>query len=343
MPPKFLVIQTAFPGDVILATAVVEKLRSQYPDALLHFLVRKGNEGLLAGHPFLEKVWVWDKGKGKTRNLLRLAWQIRHEGFSHVINLHRFASSGFLTALSGAKHRIGFDKNPLSFRYTQKLPHIVSSPDAERTIHETERNQRLIAHLTDAAPARPRLYPTAADYAGVEHLKRVPYVCIAPASVWPTKQFPAERWASLAQKLSAACRIYILGGPGDALLGADVVAKAGLLESANLCGKLSFLQSAALMESAAMNYTNDSAPLHMATAMAAPLTAAFCSTVPQFGFGPLEGMGHVVEHPGPLYCRPCGLHGRKRCPEGHFRCALDIRLEDLLATIDQRQYRGPGR
>jgi heptosyltransferase-2 len=328
--PKFLVIQTAFPGDVILATALVEKLRQFYPESRIHFLLRRGNESILAQHPYLKKVWVWDKGSNKARNLLRLARQIRKKGFTHVINAHRFASSGLLTALSGAKHRIGFAKNPLAFRYTQKLPHTISPPEAQQGVHEVERNQSLIASLTDPIPAWPRLYPSATDYEAVKPLQGQSYVCIAPASVWPTKQFPAQRWASLAQKLSAEHHIHILGGPSDALLSADIVAKAGLTAESNLCGRLSFLQSAALMEGAVMNYTNDSAPLHMATAMRAPLTAVFCSTVPQFGFGPLDENGRVVEHPGPLYCRPCGLHGRKACPEGHFRCALDIREDDLL-------------
>ncbi len=330
MAPKFLIVQTAFPGDVILATALLEKLHAYYPESELHFLLRRGNEGLLAGHPFLKKVWVLDKTSGKTRNLLRLAWLIRRERFTHVINVHRFASSGLLTALSGAEHRIGFAKNPIAFSYTRNLPHIISPPHAARGIHEVERNQTLVAHLTDAQPAAPRLYPTAADRAAIASLQGQPYVCIAPASVWPTKQFPAERWALLTQKLSPVHRVYILGGPGDALLGADIVAKSGLDESSNLCGRLTFLQSAAMMEGAAMNYTNDSAPLHMATAMHAPLTAVFCSTVPQFGFGPLGEGARVVQHPGPLYCRPCGLHGRKKCPEGHFRCAWDIREKDLL-------------
>jgi heptosyltransferase-2 len=96
----------------------------------------------------------------------------------------------------------------------------------------------------------------------------------------------------------------------------------------NLAGTLSFLQSAALMEKAAMNYVNDSAPLHLASAMNAPVTAVFCSTVPAFGFGPLSDKSHIVECEN-LYCRPCGLHGKPSCPEGHFRCAMDIDLSKL--------------
>jgi heptosyltransferase-2 len=89
----------------------------------------------------------------------------------------------------------------------------------------------------------------------------------------------------------------------------------------NLAGTLSFLQSAALMAGAEMNYVNDSAPLHMASAMNAPTTAVFCSTVGSFGFTPLADVQRVVETNHSLPCRPCGLHGHQACPQGHFRCA----------------------
>ena len=88
---------------------------------------------------------------------------------------------------------------------------------------------------------------------------------------------------------------------------------------------------AALMEGAAMNYVNDSAPLHIASAMNAPVTAVFCSTVPAFGFGPLRENGRVVETTEKLDCRPCGLHGHRACPKGHFRCALGIGVEQVVA------------
>jgi len=58
---KFLIIQTAYIGDVILATSVVEKLAAHYPAAQIDFLVRKGNESLLHGNPNINEVIVWDK------------------------------------------------------------------------------------------------------------------------------------------------------------------------------------------------------------------------------------------------------------------------------------------
>ena len=98
----------------------------------------------------------------------------------------------------------------------------------------------------------------------------------------------------------------------------------------NLCGELSFLQSAALIKNAEMNYVNDSAPMHIASSMDAPTTAIFCSTIADFGFGPLASNSKIVETKEKLNCRPCGLHGLKKCPEKHFKCATTININDLL-------------
>jgi len=328
--PSFLIIQTAFTGDVVLATALAEKLHRNFPGAAIDFLVRKGNEGLLTGHPYIRETLVWDKRKNKNRNLLSLALKVRKRKYTYVINPHRFGSSGFITMLSGAPNKVGFTKNPFSFTYTRKVEHIISGPDAPKRTHEIERNQLLIADITDESPALPALYPSAQDESVAVQYMSSPYICIAPSSVWYTKQFPAEKWVDLIKALPNNYNIFLLGAPGDAVLAQDIVNRSGSSKATNLCGKLSFLQSAALMRGAVMNYVNDSAPLHFASAVDAPVTAVFCSTIPGFGFGPLRPNGHVVEIVGGLYCRPCGLHGRRVCPQGHFRCAFGITTEQLL-------------
>ena len=336
---KFLVIQTAFIGDVVLATALLEKLHACYPDAQIDFLVRKGNEALLAGHPFVHETLVWDKKQNKLRNLWRMTRRIRLEKYDKVINVQRFAATGILTAFSGAKETIGFDKNPLSRFFTRRIPHVISArvePGKIPTgpaVHEVGRNQALIATFTDKEPAQPRLYPTAADVHKVASYKDRPYITISPASVWFTKQFPANQWASFIRALSAPLTVYLLGASGDRKLGDSIMTMAATNNIVNLAGELSFLQSAALMKGAVMNYVNDSAPMHFASALNAPVTAVYCSTIPGFGFGPLSDDSHVVEIEAPLSCRPCGLHGYKACPQGHFNCARKIQDSQLLATL----------
>lgn len=322
MPHKFLIIQTAFLGDVVLATALAEKLHLTYPDASIDFLLRKGNESLLKGHPFLRQVLIFDK-KRKLRSMAELIRRMRREHYDLVVNVQRFASSGLLAALSGAREIAGFEKNPLAFAFTRRLPHRIGA--SGQPIHEVERNLSLLSGWTDGVLVRPRLYPPREAY---ERLPREPYICIAPTSVWFTKQWPAEKWIAFIRSLRHDLTIVLLGAPSDREACAQIQARSGHPRVLNKAGELSLLESAAWMQQARMNYANDSAPVHLASAVDAPITEIFCSTIPAFGFTPLSSNSRVVETPEPLSCRPCGLHGFKACPQGHFRCA-EIPLEFL--------------
>src|SRR5215471_16044891 len=98
---KFLIVQTAFIGDVVLATVLIEKLHASFPDAQIDFLLRKGNEGLLTDHPYLNEVLIWVKKENKNKNLFKLINIIRKKKYDRVINVQRFFSTGLITALSG--------------------------------------------------------------------------------------------------------------------------------------------------------------------------------------------------------------------------------------------------
>lgn len=327
MPPKsFLIIQTAFIGDVILATALIEKLHQYHPHAQIDFLVRKGNEGLLTHHPYLREVVVFDK-KNKYINLIKLISKIRKEKYDVVVNVQRFATTGIITTLSNAKQTIGFDKNPLSFLFTTKVRHEVGGK------HEIERNQKLIEEFTDAVPSKPRLYPSAADTEKIKPFQVETYFCMAPTSVWFTKQWPAEKWIELIQFIEGKVQaIYLLGAPSDHHVCESIRLASAAKNVVNLAGNLSFLESAALLSKAKMNFVNDSAPMHLASATNAPVTAIYCSTIPSFGFGPLSDTSLVVETREKLDCRPCGLHGYKDCPKGHFKCAYSIDVKSVMGN-----------
>lgn len=297
--------------------------------------MRKGNEGLFEGHPFAE-IWVWNKAR-KYRDLLRLLRAIRKTRFDLVINLQRFASSGLLTALSRAKETRGFEKNPFSPFFTQKHPHPIAAKGAANFLHETERNHALIADLAGTQASLPRLYPDDL-HAGLRSkeifdlAQAETYLTIAPASVWATKAWPESRWIELLDKLHDY-RVFILGSPGDFALAGRMQEASTHPRVVNACGHLSLLESALLMRGASMNFVNDSAPMHLCSAVGAPVTAVYCSTIPEFGFGPLGPRAFTVQTKSDLSCRPCGLHGHRSCPEGHFNCAQSIELTQLTSVL----------
>jgi ADP-heptose:LPS heptosyltransferase len=328
---KILIIQTAFLGDVILATPIIEKLQRFYPKAKIDFLLRKGNESLLNGHPHLRHVYILDK-KHKYQSVFQNIKLIRKEKYDLVINVQRFATSGLLTILSGGAFKIGFDKNPFSFLFSKRLPHVIGSKLKPR--HEVERNISLIGDITDYELIKPKLFLSDDDFKKVSHYKTKEYICIAPTSVWFTKQLPSHTWVELIKKLPEQLPVYLLGAPGDMDACEHIKIKAGRRTVTNLAGHLSLLESSALMKDAILTYVNDSAPMHLATQINAPVCAVYCSTTPEFGFGPLSDFSRIAEIEDSLPCRPCNLHGYQKCPLGHFKCA-DISVERLVGVFNE--------
>ncbi len=320
---KILIIQTAFIGDVVLATVLIEKLADLYPDADIDFLVRSGNNSLLKNNPHLNEVLIWEKKRKKYLNLFKILFKIRKKKFDLIVNVHRFGSSGFLCWLSRANTKVGFDKNPFSFSYDVKVTHEIGNGK-----HEVERNLELLDSFGGEKNYKPRLYYTEDNAIRAAEFVNGPYVVIAPASVWFTKQFPQEKWVELIDRIPEHISICLLGAGNDVCNCEELINKSGRQNMVNLAGKLSFLESAALMKNAEMNFVNDSAPLHFASSVNAKTTAIFCSTLPSFGFGPLSDDSRILEIQEELDCRPCGLHGLNKCPKGHFKCAMNIKIPE---------------
>lgn len=334
---KVLIIQTAFLGDVVLATSLIESIHAEMPETEIHFLVRKGNETLLKAHPYVKKIWVYDKKK-RFFAILSLIAAFRKERFDAILNLHRFLSSGLIAVCSGAKFTSGFNKNPLSLFYSMSVEHKIPFPKQNGTsfLHETERNHQVLSSWRCFFYRKPKLYPETADFEKVKSLIEGPFVVFAPDSIWPTKRLPEKKWIELIANIPKDYSIYFIGAYPDKDRISDLISKVKERKGMhNLAGSLSLLQSAALMSMAVRNFVNDSGPLHLASAMDAPVTAFFCSTIPQFGFGPLSSDSMLVEVKEKLSCRPCGIHGLRECPLNHFNCGNDIQINSNLLKFKE--------
>lgn len=287
----------------------------EFEDVQIDMLVQKSREILLIGNPHINKVYMLDK-EHKIQSAWTLIREFRKINYDAVINVHRHGSSGLIAWLSGAKEVVGFGAHPMSFLFDRKIKHEQRGP------HEIERNYQLVSHLVSKPLVKPKLYPSEEDYRKVRQDQA--FLTISPASVWDTKRWPVEKWQNLIDQLPSHLTVFLLGGSGDRPL-CQEIADGVSRHVYNKAGELSFLESAALMAHALMNYTNDSAPVHMASAMNAPVTTIFCSTIPEFGYGPLSDEKYIYQHEGVLECRPCGIHGLKSCPKGHFMCAsIDV-------------------
>jgi lipopolysaccharide heptosyltransferase II len=326
-----LIIQTAFIGDTILASHFARAVKDLYPNSKIHFFLRKGNESVIIGLPTIEKTWIWDKQGGKTKNLMKLISELRQIDFDMVFNLHRHFNSGLISMMMKSPFKAGFKQNPLSMFYTHKVNHQIPDP---RSWHEVQRNLELIPNyqiVDNQKIYKPELPIQQKNIDKVAPFSQGDYFVIAPASVWFTKAWSEHKYQELTTELVKLGKVYFIGAPSDKEL-CDRI-RATHLNTENLCGGLNLLDSAALMKNAKRVFVNDSAPLHLASCVNAKTTAIFCSTVPAFGYTPLADDSVVVDVGDTLACRPCGLHGHKACPLGHFKCSEDITIQRVLSTI----------
>jgi len=334
VPKRILIIQTAFLGDVILSTPLIKALRELFPDSFISFLLIPETKKVLENNPYLNEILVYDKRSKKGPIcFFRMIGKIRERGFDLAVIPHRSFRSALLSYLSRIPKRIGFDNSAGSFLFTEKVKYLAN-------IHEIERNLNLLSqfdyHPKNTSPElflSPEVYSSARKLLYDSDIREdEKIVGIAPGSVWATKRWLPERFAEVADRLQqkAGARVVFLGSEGDRKL-CQKIADQMKTPPVILAGKTDILQSAAIISLCKMILSNDSAPVHVASAMKKPVVAIFGSTIPEFGFAPY-GEGHVIIQK-KMECRPCGIHGKRKCPQKHFKCMKEITTEEVYEAV----------
>lgn len=326
MSSATLVIQTAFLGDVVLTTPLLAALAARRGP--VDVVTTPAAASLLDTHPAVRRVIPYDK-RGTERGwsgVRALARRLKAEAYEQAYLPHRSLRTAALALLAGIPSRIGFSGG-WSFLYTETRP-------KPQTGHETDRLLALAKEAPGAYP--PHLRPTAEDEAAAAALADGPFVALAPGSIWGSKRWPY--YHELAARLTDRIGVVVVGSAADADLAEDIQRAVhggnGRYPVVNACGKLTLRQSAALIGRARLLVTNDSAPLHLATAMGTPIVALFGPTVTEFGFGPLRA-GDIALGMDGLLCRPCSPHGPPRCPLGHHRCMRELSVEAVTQAIEE--------
>ncbi|MFL5577392.1 MAG: lipopolysaccharide heptosyltransferase II [Gemmatimonadaceae bacterium] len=329
-----LVVQTSFLGDTVLTTPLVSRLAESGP---VDVLATRGSAALLANHPAIREVLVYDK-RGADRGVAgfaRLAVRLRGRRYDAAYLAQGSVRSAALALAAGVPRRVGFDTSAGRRMYTALVPYHVELHHAARLLALSGADGD---ELRDVPP--PRLYPGDGERAAVDALLRAaghdgePIVALAPGSVWATKRWPY--YDQLARLLTArGARLAVVGGEEDRPLAEAIAAAAGPGHAPiDAVGKLSLLASAELIGRAAAIVTNDSAPQHLASAMGTPTVTIFGPTVPEFGFGPLAPRRATLGRDA-LDCRPCDRHGPRKCPLGHWRCMRELGAPAVAESVER--------
>jgi heptosyltransferase-2 len=322
-----LVVQTAFPGDVILTTPLIRRA-SERLGAPVDVVVIPQAAPVLHNNPHIREIIVYDKkgAQGGLRDFVALARRLRRRRYAVAYLAQASLRSALLAWLARIPRRIGFRDAQGAWLYTHAVM-------ARLEPHQIER----LLRLADGAPDRrePEIYPSAGDREVVSGLLAEAgiageFVALAPGSAWATKRWP--HFPELARAIAEELPVAVVGGPGDR---ADARAVRNALRGLPMADgtiSLSLLQSGELIRRAVLLVSNDSAPVHLASAVGTPVVEIYGPTVPQFGFAARPDLSRIVE-PDPLPCRPCHHHGPAICPLGHHKCMRDLPISRVLAEV----------
>ncbi|PJZ55887.1 glycosyltransferase family 9 protein [Leptospira barantonii] len=336
MNEKILLIQTAFLGDLILTTSFFREVKKKYPNSNLTVVVNKGTESVLEANPHIDRLIPLDKKEFKKSlwKFFSFLWNLRKERYTLCLLPHFSFRSTLMGFASGAKVRIGYESAGFSFLLTKKIQRPIKG------MHEVEKLFSLLYSKEEYSniPKRPELFWREESVFRVrvlmkEHgLETGNYFLLAPSSVWETKRMPASKFRSLGERLAKETgkKVVLIGSKADVDLCEEVGAGFGI----NLAGKTNLPELSFLVSKAALMVSNDSSPIHFASAFNIPTLAVFGATVPDFGYTPLADSSFISEISG-LYCRPCGIHGGRVCPEGHFRCMMEQDTDKMFETAVQ--------
>lgn len=319
-PHHILIIQTAFIGDIIMSTPVVQAVCDYWPDAVVDLVARPETAILFKHHPRIRRVYTLDKSnhKSKYESLMDLVKQVRPVKYNLAFSLQSSLTSSFLMILSGIKVRVGF--------YCQKLLTIKIKPP--KGLHSRQRYLLFMKPFTEKVFSdSTHLYLTSEESAVADTILKnfnpgdSKIIGFAPGSVRETKKWPPSYWSELLVLLKDRdFEIVFIGSPAERELCESIIRETGL-NAYNAAGELTLLESAALIKKIDLLLCNDSAPLHLGNAVNTPVFAFFGPTVKAFGCYPYREQDKILEID--LPCRPCGKHGHDRCPLRHFKCMAE--------------------
>jgi lipopolysaccharide heptosyltransferase II len=316
MPPgnvtKILILRFSSLGDIIMTTAAVRALRNRYPQARIDMIVRSDFLDLIRFNPHLTHTWGLDRHSG-WKGLWQLRREINSVGYDLIYDAHRSLRTRALMPFLRAGAKAYFAKHYLrrALALTFKLPLLDARRFLVRFIDPLKRFGVVDDDQGPQMLVDPASEASALAKAGIVADGK-PRIGLIPSAQWPGKRWPPERFTEVARLLlkHTSYELVIFGGKEDVFCQAiaDALPADRVI---NTQGKLSILESAALVRHCRFVIANDTGLMHVADALGVPSVLIFGPTSAELGCLPHHPLTRLVEQK--LWCRPCSKNGQAPC------------------------------
>ena len=324
-----LIIGPSWVGDMVMAASLVASLRAQEPGRPIDVMAPPAALPIARLIPGVRRTIPLGLGHGQFGLMAR--WRagraLRSEGYGKAIILPRAVKAAIPPFAAGIPVRIGYAAEGRSILLTD------ARSDSQRKTARTIDRFVALGSPEGAAPASERpvlLLPEDERRAVAEKFSLAgegPVMALCPGAEYgPAKRWPTAKFAALAAQAHAAgYQLRVLGGPKDAPLAQEIVAKAGVPVE-DLTGRTSLIEAAGILAAADVVVSNDSGLMYVAGALDRPLVVLYGSSSEKMT-PPTGPRSTVVSHD--LPCRPCF---KRECPLGTLACFEAISPQEVLAA-----------
>ncbi len=334
---RILIVRTDRIGDVVLSTPVIKALRDAFPASFIAMMVSPYTKEMVEGNPYLDETILFDKDsrhKGFWSSM-RFALTLKKKKFDLALMLHPTNRVHLITFFAGIPRRVGFNRK-LGFLLTDRISH--EKQLGER--HESEYNLDFVRFLGIEPEDKSLFVPISGEAekwvdellsrVGVKESDRL--LVIHPGASCPSKIWPNDRFALVADRLieKYGFKVFIVAGQKDLAL-AQQVADQMHHPITNLAGEISLAQLTSLLRRTHLFISNDSGPVHIASALGLPLISLMARNEPGLSpkrWGPLGAHSRMLHKQ--VGCIRCLAHHCKR----EFACLKAISAKEVLEAAD---------
>jgi len=325
---KILIIRFSSIGDIVLTTPVIRCLKTQLPEAEIHYLTKKQNQSLLQENPFLTRIWLHEK------NFKELLPLLKAEKFDFIVDLHKNFRSLYvwfhLLRPYGTFKKLNLKKWMIVNLRIDRLPriHIVDRYFAAVKSLGIVNDRKGLDYFIPSGEE--------VDLSLLPESFRQGFIAFIIGGKHTTKIFPEDKVVEVCRSVSRP--VILLGGKEDAERGRRIEQLAGS-SVFNACGRFSINQSASLIRQSDKVITNDTGLMHITAAFGKTILSIWGNTIPEFGMVPyLDGKENAISRifeVKDLSCRPCSKIGFEKCPKGHFRCMKEQDVGAMITTLNR--------